>query len=290
MLEWLEIALDYRCNLRCLGCRACEDTGQSLTGVEVRALLAAREARNLWIGGGEPTLREDLFSVVVTAKKLGFERVLLQTNGLRLAYPSYLDALIRAGVTDVSLNVKSHRPEVHYRLSGREGAHALLLQALENLRGTELRRAADVLLTRSTVVDLPETIRRFATLGVQQFTLWLLSAADVDDPRVREEVPRIADIPIEAALETAREMGVELVSMHTPPCTLPAAARASHRPARDLRLRVVDPSGRSFPLESSPFEGGDFLPACDSCGARPRCHGPRADYIGIHGAREFGAI
>ncbi len=297
--EWIELALDYRCNLRCLGCRSCEDSGESLDGVAIRALLdgaLARGVGKLWIGGGEPTLRNDLLSVIATARRLGFARVLLQTNGMRLAYPKFVDALVAAGVTDVSLNVKSHRASLHDTLSGREGCHALLVQALGELRRTSVRVVADVLLTRSTAEDLPETIARFAELGVRAFTLWLLSASDAREggahAAVQREVPRISELhaPVARAAAVARAAGVELVSMHTPPCTLPAPLRPLFLAARTLGMTVVDPSGRSFRLEDSPFEGGAWQEPCARCDARPECHGPRADYIRLHGASELAAI
>jgi MoaA/NifB/PqqE/SkfB family radical SAM enzyme len=290
MFEWIELALDYRCNLRCIGCRACVDTGESLTGARIRTLLETSGVKKLWIGGGEPTLRDDLLAVVATARKLGYERILLQTNGLRLAYPSYVEALVRAGVTDVSVNVKSHRAEVHDALSGRDGAHELLLRALDNLRRHDVRLLADLLVTRTTGAELPETIEWFAARGIARFTLWLLSAVDVQDPVVEGEVPRIADLPLVRASEMAERLGVELASLHTPPCTLPSAARHRFLPAKELRLRIVDPSGRAFALEESPFEGGAFQPPCGHCSERGRCNGPRADYIRLHGDREIAAI
>jgi hypothetical protein len=71
---------------------------------------------------------------------------------------------------------------------------------------------------------------------------------------------------------------------------LPAPLRAIWQPATDLAITVVDAGGHSFPLESSPFEGGARVEACASCAARDRCGGPRADYVGIHGAGEFRAL
>ena len=57
--------------------------------------------------------------------------------------------------------------------------------------------------------------------------------------------------------------------------------------ARDLGLVVSDPSGHSFPLEQSPFEGGVYLPGCEKCSAREICDGLRQDYLDIHGDEEF---
>ncbi|HTQ47512.1 MAG TPA: radical SAM protein [Polyangiaceae bacterium] len=292
----LELALDYRCNLRCIGCRACEDRGERIAPERAAALL--REAREAgatcaWLGGGEPTLREDLPALVRRARALGFDEVVVQTNAMRLAYPAYAGALVSAGVTEVRVNAKSARAEVHDRLSGETGAHALLLRALENLGPLGVRVTADVLLARSTAPHLDETLAFFADRGVRRFALWLLYSSDVHDGREGEsEVPRIADVvpAFERAHAIARSRGLELVSFHTPPCTLPPALRTTWQPARDLGIEVVDPGGHRFALHASPFEGAGHVEGCAGCAFRDRCGGPRADYLRLHGAGEFRAL
>jgi hypothetical protein len=180
---------------------------------------------------------------------------------------------------------------VHDALSRKEGTHALLLSALHELARTSLRRHADVLVTRSTAPDLAETVRTFAARGVGRFTLWLLSAADLADPDVEIEVPRIADLHehLRRAAAAADAARVELVTLHTPPCTLPDGLRGLWQSARELRLEVVDPSGRAFPLETSAFEGSPY-PPCHTCDLHTRCAGPRADYLRLHGESEFAPI
>jgi MoaA/NifB/PqqE/SkfB family radical SAM enzyme len=289
---WLELALDYRCNLRCLGCHACVDTGESMsTTAAVHALRRGRQRglARLWLGGGEPTLRADLLGLVRLARSLGYEQVLLQTNGLRLSYGTYRDAVIDAGVTEVRLNVKSHRAEVQDRL-GRGESHALLLATLEGLAGRrEVTVSADVLLTRSGLPDLPDLVPFYAARGVARFVLWLLSAADVSDEEVGREVPTFREIEpqLAKAARNANALGVILESLHTPPCTLPPSLRGLYLPAASLGLTVTGPDGRSFPLETSTFEGGAYVEACEACAERQRCGGPRADYLRLHGSSEI---
>ncbi len=291
---WLELALDYRCNLRCLGCHACVDTGESMSTVAaVQTLRAGRQRGHsrLWLGGGEPTLRADLLHLVRAARSLGYEEVLVQTNGMRLSYGAYREALLAAGVTEVRVNVKSHRAEVHDRL-GRGESHGLLLEALAGLVGKPVTASADVLLTRSTLPNLPDIVPFYAARGVTSFVLWLLSAADVHDDEVDREVPSFSDVvePLALAAARAATLGVSLRSLHTPPCTLPPELRALFLPAASLELTVTGPDGRSFPLEASSFEGGAFLEACAACAERARCGGPRADYLRIHGPAAFAPI
>lgn len=298
--RWLELTLDYRCNLRCVGCRACSDSGERMDGPEVARHLAwgrQQGIESLWIGGGEPTLRDDLPRIVHAARRLGYREVLLQTNALRLGYPRYLEALLAAGLTRVSVNLKSHRAEVTDRLSGAEGTHALLVGALEQLRAREVPVVADVLLTRLGAADLGELVPYYAALGVRRFWLWLLSATDVEESDVEEaevsrEVPRISELheALRAARDAAADCGAELATLHTPPCTLPEDLRPLVWSATELRLLVLNPGQAPIPLERSPMEGGARVEACATCALGERCLGPRADYLALHGAAEFRAL
>jgi MoaA/NifB/PqqE/SkfB family radical SAM enzyme len=291
----LELALDYRCNLRCVGCHACDGTGETMSSTRAAGRLRegfASGAREVWFGGGEPTLRDDLLPLIKRARDLGYERVVVQTNGLRLAYPAYAQALLDAGVTEVRVNAKSARADVHDTLCSAPGSHALLVRALGNLSGAHV--AADVLLTTSTIPHLDETLIFFADRGVRRFALWLLHAGDTaaDGDVVAREVPRIAELhdPLARAGDAAKARGIELVSFHTPPCTLPAPLRPLWQPAGELGMTVVDPGGHAFALEESPFEGGGHLPGCRGCREADRCRGPRTDYVRLHGAAEFRAL
>ena len=166
------------------------------------------------------------------------------------------------------------------------------MQAIEGLAGAPVRLVADVLLARGTAADLPQLVTELGARGVKSVVLWLLSAADADDDRVRREVPRIADLvpTLAAAGASADGAGVKLVSLHTPPCTLPPELRGLFSPASELGLLVVGPDAKPFPLEDSPFEGGAYAKACWECIARRACGGPRADYVAIHGDAEFVAL
>ena len=101
MLKWVELSPDYRCNNRCEGCFSVvteeSDPAMAMTmstaeAIENLAFGFARGARWLWLGGGDPTLRKDLFPIASAARRLGYTRVKLETNGMMLAYLERPDA------------------------------------------------------------------------------------------------------------------------------------------------------------------------------------------------------
>jgi MoaA/NifB/PqqE/SkfB family radical SAM enzyme len=287
MAHWLEISADYRCNNRCIGCFSVADDGPSMSSAEALATLRrgrTEGARSLWMGGGEPTLRKDLFGIVSAARQLGYDRVKLQTNGLMLAYPDFVRRLVEAGVTEVNVALKGHDEASHERLTRTPGAWPLVLRGIENWLATGRAIEGDVLVYRSTTPALPELVRTFRDRGIGHFNVWLFSTADTADRSLEAEVPVMTEVV--AQLREARAHAT-LTSLHTPACTLPAELASARFFASELSLLVANPGGHAFMLEESPIEGGHYTPRCGSCSVRARCAGLRADYVRIHGEAEF---
>jgi MoaA/NifB/PqqE/SkfB family radical SAM enzyme len=293
MIKWLEISADSRCNNRCAGCFSVTDSGPRMTTGEVfRTLRAGRSAgaRWLWLGGGEPTLRKDLFAIAAEARKLGFERVKLQTNGMLLSYPEFMQRCVDAGVTEVNFAIKGSTAQIHDRLTQTPGCFDLMVRAVESCKTRGLPIDGDILVYRSNVDDIPEMVRVHTAHGVERYNLWLFSVTDQGGEDLAELVPRIRDVI--PAVRRAVELGLGaredfITSLHTPPCTVPTDLSSVLFHASDLDLLVADAGGHSFRLETSPIEGGRFFPRCERCAMRPRCGGAREDYVKIFGDEEF---
>ena len=293
-LHWLEISADYRCNNRCIGCfSVLDDGGPSMSSREIAAaLVTARErgATNLWLGGGEPTLRKDLVATVRRARELGYERVKLQTNGMLLAYPEFTERLVSAGVTEVNFAIKGARAETHDRLTRTPRCHEVMLKGMAEARSHALSLEGDILVYRSNMAELPDMVRQYAEAGLARFNVWLFSATDQGDRDLSQQVPRISDVMpfIVQALDEHPERPADFISsLHTPPCTIPKSHRRAAFHAADLRLWVQNPGGYGFFLEESPIEGGHYLPGCAGCALRKDCGGVRQDYLAIHGDAEL---
>ncbi|MFW5878488.1 MAG: radical SAM protein, partial [Myxococcota bacterium] len=196
-LEWIELTADYRCNNKCLGCYSISDHGPSMDRKEIVAALRLgreRGARNLWLGGGEPTLRPDLFAIVSKARRMGYERVRLQSNGMLLSYPEFARRCAEAGVTQVCFGIRGSGPATHDRLTATPGCHALMLKGLEEARSAGLSVEADLLIYRENMKELVEMVRVHAPAGVERFHIWLFSAVDDAEEKLHGQVPRITEV------------------------------------------------------------------------------------------------
>lgn len=249
-------------------------------------------ARGLWLGGGEPTLRREIFKLSAAARKLGYTRVKVQTNGMLFAYQEFAQRCAAAGVTEVSFSIKGACAETHDRIAHTDGCYALMERGIDTVRALGLGLEADLLITRSNVSELPAMVSHGVKKGITRFRVWMLSAVDSaqNDPEVLAEVPTMREVApkIAEALAYVDETDPEaLLSLHTPPCVLPEEGLRARFFAPSLGLRVVNPGGHAFMLEASPIEGGHFLPGCAGCRYRQQCNGPRRDYIALYGPEEF---
>jgi hypothetical protein len=137
------IDVTNRCNLKCPVCFAnaaaagyvYEPNREQIIGM----LKNLRKndpvpATALQFSGGEPTIRNDLFELIQTAKELEFQHIEVNTNGLRLAQSvDYCRGLKEAGMSTVYLQFDGLTSEVYKFIRGVDLLDTKM-KAIENLR------------------------------------------------------------------------------------------------------------------------------------------------------------
>lgn len=113
------------CDINCPVCFAASRRGPGiephLSRIE-EMLKTVRDERGicpLQLSGGEPTLRDDLPHIVSLARRIGFDHVQINTNGVRLALDAdYGESLKDAGTTDFFLQFDGLTGSVYSQLRG----------------------------------------------------------------------------------------------------------------------------------------------------------------------------
>lgn len=120
------LELTNRCNLHCPVCFASagERTPQDLSleeiGKQYDLLMEQGGPFNIQLSGGEPTMRDDLDSIIALGREKGFTFFQLNTNGLRLAdEEGYAEHLAAAGVSTVFLQFDGLDDAIYQTLRGR---------------------------------------------------------------------------------------------------------------------------------------------------------------------------
>ena len=119
------IEVTHRCNLDCSYCFARQDPyvypdpsfEEIIEGFQ---FLATRQLPNIQLSGGEPTVRSDLPEIIAAAKKMGFNYIQLNTNGLRLGMEKgYAQHLADQGLSSVFLQFDGTSDDIYLKLRGR---------------------------------------------------------------------------------------------------------------------------------------------------------------------------
>ena len=129
----------FSCNARCRFCYYRESLEKGIvkddTTEQVKAKL--RHGRRLGkdqvdLSGGEPTIRKDICEIISYARKIGYKKVCIITNGLRTYDKKFADKLIKAGLNDVLLSLHSPIEKEHDWLTQVPGSWKKVMQSLKN--------------------------------------------------------------------------------------------------------------------------------------------------------------
>lgn len=264
------LELTRSCNQNCVFCA--RSGMPKLDELPAAERLAKLQGEELTFIGGEPTLVEELPSLVAQAKSKGFKRIGLQTNGLKLADEAYTRSLSEAGLTDVHVTVLGAEPAVHDYHSSVNGSFASLMTAMSIARAKGLTLVASTVVTRSNFRVLAPIPQLLASKGVVAWQLGMSNVAGNAVEAMDRVVPRHAlAIPyVLHALEAARRLGIEGFVRDAPLCLLGPYAE-----------RNVSEGGDDAHLSSA---------ACASCTARSECPGVDPTYVARFGSDELTAL
>lgn len=121
----LVMEVTQRCNLFCPVCFASagdlQNSEPDLNTIKkmYETVLETTGNPSIQLSGGEPTLREDLPQIVSLAKKTGFQHIMINTNGIRIANEDYyLDRLVDSGADTIYLQFDGLTSEVYKTIRG----------------------------------------------------------------------------------------------------------------------------------------------------------------------------
>lgn len=217
-----EVAITYRCNLKCTFCYAgCNCTtnpvgdDREMSTAQVREVLDAvrhdAQVPSVSFTGGEPTLRPDLAELIAHAKTLGM-RVNLITNGTRLTAERAKE-LADAGLDSAQVSLEGVTEETHERITQVRHSFERTVAAVGHLKAVGVAVHTNTTINRANLHEctaMPGFVRR--TLGNDRFSMNLViptGSAALDE----QLVVRYGDVgPYLLAIQAeSRRLGVEFM-------------------------------------------------------------------------------
>lgn len=259
----MDLALTYRCNLRCTKCYLGDPSSEELTTSSWKMTLDA-----LWeIGvpqvvftGGEPTLRQDLVELVSHADK--FVTGLI-TNGTRLA--DIAEDLASASLDYVQVTIESFIPEVHDKMTQIPGSHTLTVEGIKAAVKAGLQVVTNTTLTKSNYGSFLVTMKWLKEeLGVCDIACNTLICSGRGTGLKEEEGLSEEDLIglLNAANKLANVMGINL-QWYSPTCysslnpiNLGFGMKQCSAAAHNM---TIQPDGSVIPCQSWPDSVGNIL-------------------------------
>lgn len=153
------------CNMNCKHCLFYENTKldveKELSTEEVYKIIdnLAQEKKltAIWLSGGEPLLRKDIVEVCKYISEHGIEPS-LSTNGILLT-PEKIKALEEAGVKYIHLSIDGATANTHDTLRGVKGSFNKLMQVLDYLKDSSIRRGASFMVTEDSIGEIEDVVQ-----------------------------------------------------------------------------------------------------------------------------------
>ena len=188
-----------RCNLRCLHCYSSSksnwDNGQ-LNTAEAKKLISQLAEVNcpvILFTGGEPLLRDDLFELLVQAKRSGL-RTVISTNGT-LIDSATAGKLADVGVSYVGISIDGNQ-KFHDKFRDAAGSFKAALAGIENCRKAGLKTGLRFTITKTNRRQIPVIFDIAASTGTRRICFYHLirsgRAKKLDSQTLTPQQTRIA--------------------------------------------------------------------------------------------------
>lgn len=165
-------ALSFACNNACVFCaqgKLREKAASSSADAAVKQVIESLVVgETVALVGGEPTLLDELPSLVRALDGAGAGRILVQTNGRRLAYRSYARGLREASARlTLEVSIAGSTEAMHDYHTGAEGSFKQTVVGLRNARAERIGVSVSCVVTRSNFRHLTEIVRLCHAVGAK---------------------------------------------------------------------------------------------------------------------------
>ncbi|MDH5493880.1 MAG: radical SAM protein, partial [Myxococcales bacterium] len=273
----LRMSLSNRCNNRCSFCAAIRRPPADGDLMAQKAGLLEHRRRGvvaLQFGGGEPTMSPNLIRLIRFARKIGYQRIRVTTNGRMCAYEGYARKLLGSGLTSLRFSIHGSTPQMHAQSVGAREAFEQTLAGVDRCveglpAGIEL--GASVTLTRSNHEHLLEIAALIHAHGLRRLDLHFLTPFGGEAEAIRPD-PERAIAHCREAIDTWKDR-LHLRIHDLPFCRMPGYETYLEGDRGLLEAPRIDVGEASASPE--PKAQRRIEPGCEGCPHRCFCGGFR---------------
>lgn len=288
-----ELLPGYSCNANCRFCSIdpIKRNINSTTHELLQNIYKAKEDgfKYLGIGGGEPTIRKDLSILISSGKKLKFDVIRIETNGIALSYLDYCRSLVDAGLDFVKMSIHGYKPEIHDFLTRVPGSFEKVLKAIDNLQRLKVRIEINTVINKINYKFYRQFVNFFAQKGIGSFCLIypLYTGRMAENWReigisVRDVAPYLKEV---LDLIDSLELDKGIVFNILPCCLLSHEDKIVGYTLFNTKVTAPDITIEN--VDYNQVRAKIKLATCKNCIYFNNCGGVRCDYLKFFGDKEF---
>jgi MoaA/NifB/PqqE/SkfB family radical SAM enzyme len=250
--QQMEIQLGHMCNNRCVFCVSGQRTAmrEAFPLLADPILLRIKEGydsgmRKLTLLGGEPTIQPEFLNILKAAVGMGFEEIVLFTNGVKTARESFMDEVLATGGNfTFRFSFQGANEEAHERTTKKDGSFNRLVESLKNAHKKHQRITVNMCVVRSnyeSVADFPELILPY---GARQLHLDMIRPLDAGirtEQELRDMIPYYSDmVPHLEKMVAGFPEGFDVNIGNLPFCIAPKLAPWIHHDGETTFTVAID--------------------------------------------------
>jgi len=259
-------------------------------------LKSVQKTKNVIFTGLEPTLNNSLIEYIKDARALGYSCIRLITNGRRLSYFEYAQALVSSRLNEIIISLHGSGKRFHDLLTRTPGSFEQTIQACRNLEVLEPAGhfiwRIHITLNSINAVDLPDLLA--LALSFQTVTSILVNAVIPEGNgltylnQLSANYSELAD-SFKNAVKTVQQnkkmpLKARLSIVGLPVCLF---GGFEHLVGGFEPTLFSDKKGVSIQKRSPKRIKGKRCPACKH---KKACEGVWEPYIKVHGWKEFNPV
>ncbi len=299
-----EIQLGHLCNNRCVFCSSGQLTELKLAKpIALDPILSAieearaRGARRVTFLGGEPTLHKGFLDALRRSVELGFEEIVIFTNGVLLPRPGFIDEVVALGFPfEWRISIQGGNEAAHVAVTKRAQSFRRIVEGLEILRARNQRVTANLCVNEESYRSLPDYPSLVRAHGIRQLHVDIIRPSSVGErteDELRAMMPRYSEMaPFFARMLEGFERddpGFDVNVGNLPYCILPEWGHRIHHGGEETVTQACDESGLQVGVDKYAWHYAMRRhPArCGECVFRPQCSGVFGEYRAMYGESEF---
>ena len=267
----------YKCNNRCTFCAVGTRTQFDGDYDMQRELLVKYRKRGVDLldyDGGEPTLNPNLFKLIRFARRIGYTKVNVTTNGRMAMYDEYAERLVNSGLTTLLFSIHGASRYIHAANVGVPEAFDQTLSGVENCRrlapeGVEL--GANITLTRSNVKSLGDVAKLVHELGLGWMNIQFLTPFGRATNTVNPDTQAAADVTMRVIDEYKDRIRFCVINL--PWCYMPGYEGFLMGDLLKLERHMLFVNNEEVNLFEYLREQREYREQCTGCTRRVFCGG-----------------